>query len=220
MRFPRISLPPPTLTDVGQLLMKKSESSPKIWAWANLTPCGVPQIFGFMFLYIYLYIHIYQAMCPCDFTYMHTQKDSFILFIRLHIYTCHHFGYPKMTAPAPAFFKGSDRLPGHLWRRIGFTQRPCHATLLQRTQLEVGGTLLAARAALEHGMAGRFSGKRRGFFGVGEMRWKFLYGNLWNCQHGILEIVFVLNLPSSSGLKMALFTEMYINLLINFQVKP
>ena len=49
---------------------------------------------------------------------------------------------------------GTNSLPAHLWRRIGFTQRPCHAQLVQRTQLEVGGTLLAARKALEHGMAG------------------------------------------------------------------
>eukprot|EP00435_Cladocopium_sp_Y103_P040159 s74_g10.t2 len=52
----------------------------------------------------------------------------------------------------------TDSLPAYLWRRIGFTQRPCHAQLVHRTQLEVRGTLLAARKALEHGMAGNLAG--------------------------------------------------------------
>lgn len=52
----------------------------------------------------------------------------------------------------------TNSLPAHLWRRIGFTQRPCHAQLVQRTQLEVSGTLLAARKALERGMAGNLAG--------------------------------------------------------------
>ncbi|CAE7727060.1 unnamed protein product, partial [Symbiodinium sp. CCMP2456] len=39
------------------------------------------------------------------------------------------------------------------WRRIGFTQRPDHRALVRRTRLEVAGTLLTARLALETGLA-------------------------------------------------------------------
>jgi len=39
------------------------------------------------------------------------------------------------------------------WRRIGFAQRPNHAALVRRTRLEVAGTMLAARHALQYGIA-------------------------------------------------------------------
>ncbi|KAJ8604541.1 hypothetical protein CTAYLR_000983 [Chrysophaeum taylorii] len=52
----------------------------------------------------------------------------------------------------------TDTLPPHLWRRIGFTQRPDHAALVRRTSLEVGGTLLAADLAQTYGLACNLGG--------------------------------------------------------------
>ncbi|CAJ1337001.1 unnamed protein product [Effrenium voratum] len=47
----------------------------------------------------------------------------------------------------------ADTLDGPRWRRIGFTQRPCHAALVRRTRLEASGTLRAAHLALQWGLA-------------------------------------------------------------------
>ena len=51
-----------------------------------------------------------------------------------------------------------DTLEPALRRRIGFTQRPSHEALVRRTRLEVAGTLLTARLALEHGIAANVAG--------------------------------------------------------------
>jgi acetoin utilization deacetylase AcuC-like enzyme len=47
----------------------------------------------------------------------------------------------------------SDTLPPPLARRIGFTQRPDHAALVARTKLECAATVVAAKQALEYGIA-------------------------------------------------------------------
>eukprot|EP00434_Breviolum_minutum_P022371 symbB.v1.2.019745.t1/scaffold1627.1/size108904/4 len=65
-----------------------------------------------------------------------------------------------LLAHDEAYYEGfcQHALPSALWRRIGFTQRPCHHALVRRTRLEVMGTLIAARQALEYGMAGNCAG--------------------------------------------------------------
>ena len=60
----------------------------------------------------------------------------------------------------PRYYYGfvNDTLDAKEMRRIGFQQRPSHADLVLRTRLEVGGTVLAARLALEHGLAASLGG--------------------------------------------------------------
>ena len=66
-------------------------------------------------------------------------------------------------------------MPSALWRRIGFTQRPCHHALVRRTRLEVMGTLIAARQALEYGMAGGFGRKIVAWSWIGFIEMKIIY---------------------------------------------
>lgn len=99
-----------------------------------------------MIWFIYIYIDI-------DISFTSIYKPRFNDIKNM----CHTV--PVNVTVLHLFCWGQHSLPSALWRRIGFTQRPCHHALVRRTRLEVMGTLIAARQALEYGMAGGFGRK-------------------------------------------------------------